>query len=301
MSAKMKVSNTALDTKLFDFGLTVQEYADLLDAFSARDVSRIADLRKTALERISDRHIEYVSTKVRHWDPKRGDYTSARKAHHKSIRSQLLDGKEKGSPPTLLIIGGLPGSGKSVTRDQIMASDPHWAPTDPDAIRPYLYDHYEDTLYPILATQDESHDVADKLLSEALSKGISVIVETTLRDQTWIERIIAEAKGHGHKVEIVYIHRAMDECLKNIFNLRKRIVPLRFFISAVDGIGTLSHYLNHPSVDKLTIKDVTGLYTPDVAPQLWYQREQDDVLKRESQPLEQIWQDHATFLPLFER
>lgn len=301
MFGKKKVSKTPLDTKLFDFGLTVEEYTDLLDAFTQRDISRIATLSKIAQERINDRHIEYLSTKDRHWDHTSGDYTPERKAHHNYIRSQLLDGKEKGSPPTLLIIGGLPGSGKSVTRDQIIASDPHWTPTDPDAIRPYLYDHYEDTLYPILATQDESHDVADKLLSEALSEGISVIVETTLRDQIWIERIIEEARGHGYKIEIIYIHRRMDECMKNIFNLRKRIVPLRFFISAVDGIGTLSHYMQHPSVDKLTIKDVTGLYTPEEVPQLWYERELDQISQSDIRALQQIWNDHATFLPLLEK
>ncbi|KXK09000.1 MAG: hypothetical protein UZ21_OP11001000052 [Microgenomates bacterium OLB22] len=136
---------------------------------------------------------------------------------------------------------------------------------------------------------------------EAFSEKVSVIIETTLRDKAWINQTIIAARDHGYRIEMTYVHRSMDECLKNIFQLRKRIVPLSFFVSAIGGLGTLEHYLNDPVLDRLIIKDVTGLFNPSAAPQIWYQRETDTVVHDGAETLTQMWQDHVTFLPLFEK
>lgn len=54
-------------------------------------------------------------------------------------------------------------------------------------------------------------------------------------------------------------------------------------------------------LDRLIIKDVTGLFNPSAAPQIWYQRETDTVVHDGAETLTQMWQDHVTFLPLFEK
>lgn len=145
----------------------------------------------------------------------------------------------------LVIMAGLPGSGKSTVRNRMY---PEFSFVDCDELKKSIpgYDPKNPG-----AVHEESKKLERKILSDKINNGESFVYDTTASNIEKIIKMVIDAQSLGYEVEVCYVKVKLSTAIYRNAN-RERVVPesiIREKYSVMStAIDIFSGY-----VDKLTI------------------------------------------------
>jgi len=143
-----------------------------------------------------------------------GGYTRERLKMHNAIIKHLLKDKEQyipsdGKPPTLTLLGGRGGSGKSnfgKEGSDMQVYDPKKNKVlDSDEIKT-LIPGYNPSLASLV--HEESSDILTKAVSAARRMGMNVVIDMTMKSPP--DKWLPSFKKAGYKTRADYVHRPAD-------------------------------------------------------------------------------------------
>lgn len=175
---------------------------------------------------------------------KDGNYTEERQKLHEAIISELLSSDnitratpERGKAPTFVVLGGRGGSGKSsFTNGKLSEFDAKkFLVLDSDDIKQRLKPPYKG--WNAASVHEESSHLFDIVTEAAISMGLNVVHDTTLRSKS-IESTIGVMKSNGYRVEGHYMFvprqlsaaRAVQRYLGKGPKERGRLVPVEVIL-----------------------------------------------------------------------
>lgn len=135
-----------------------------------------------------------------------------------SICNSILENKQKHSKPKCILIGGLPGAGKSNLVEKIVKqySDRDFVVIDADNYRKLHPDYKEITKEPetaIFKTIDFANAIESELIKKSFISGLDIISVSTLRATEAINKILYEpAIENGYEIELHIISTPIAEC-----------------------------------------------------------------------------------------
>lgn len=113
----------------------------------------------------------------------------------------------KGSVKTLIIIRGLPGSGKSKLAEMINF---YYDVVDPEAVSIHEADQYfvKDGIYKFNPLEiPNAHRMCYNNTKDSLVAGREVVIVSNTATRRWeFEKYIAIAREHGYKVQVIDVH-----------------------------------------------------------------------------------------------
>lgn len=141
------------------------------------------------------------------WD---GEYKDSRRALHRELIEQGLDGHASQSQPHLTLTSGGAGAGKSdaARKAQGAGGDCLYVNTDEMRARLPEFALVEGTDNAGLL-QEEAGDIRDQLLAEAVASRLNVIWDAP--GSPWVAAYLTEIETKGYQVTIAYTHRPVDE------------------------------------------------------------------------------------------
>ncbi len=138
------------------------------------------------------------------------------KIFKEKIVPQQLDHIQPVKKPTLFMLGGQPGAGKSKVRDAIKGSKQGQGSLiiDPDELRTYhprYLEHVErDPNTAAGEVQKDASDWASELNAAALEKKVNIIYDGTLSNSGPVTAMADAAKKKGHKIEVHVIATPLE-------------------------------------------------------------------------------------------
>ncbi|MFT8945963.1 MAG: zeta toxin family protein [Acetobacter aceti] len=141
-----------------------------------------------------------------------GAYSPERARVHEQIKNQMIEEAiehDQGAAPTLVVLGGRGGSGKSSLKGVVY--DESYVRVDPDQVKAMLpgYSPEKASEY-----HEESSDIAYGILDAALEAGLNVVLDVTLRSSAKALQAVESAREHGHRVEAHYMFLPREEAAK---------------------------------------------------------------------------------------
>lgn len=107
----------------------------------------------------------------------------------------------------LLMLKGLPGSGKSTWAKQFAADNPGWVRVNRDSLRSMIVYRQKDEKFVC--------KLRDLIITEAFSKGKNVIVDDTNLNPKHEQTLKALAKSYGAEFEVKAFDTTIEDCIKN--------------------------------------------------------------------------------------
>lgn len=159
-------------------------------------------------------------------------YTEARQALHNKIISSFLTPEKiaaarpaEGEQPTLTILGGRGGSGKSSFKGLVY--DPAKSIVlDPDAIKEQLPEYQG---WNAAQLHDESKDIFSAIKELAKREGLNIVLDATLSDPEKARKTMDEYRSAGYQVSAHFMHLSRKEAakraLQRFFSKSGRLVP----------------------------------------------------------------------------
>ncbi len=165
-----------------------------------------------------------------------GHYTQERQRKHAKIISSFLSEEkikaaipETGKSPTLYILGGRGGSGKSQFED-LVYNPRRCIVVDPDAIKK-KFSGYEG--WNAGEFHEESSEIAGEITRLARESGANVVIDKTLASLS-IMRQIQAFKDSGYRTEAHYMflprRKAAYRAVKRFLGKTKRLVPISIIL-----------------------------------------------------------------------
>ena len=145
----------------------------------------------------------------------------------------------------LVIMAGLPGSGKSTVRlqkynsldfvdcDEIKKTIPGYDPKNPDLVH------------------EQSKAIERKLISEKINSGVSFVYDTTASNIEKIIKMVIDAQSLGYEVEVCYVKVKLATAIYRNAH-RERVVPEEIIREKYSVMSTAIDIFSG-YVDKLTI------------------------------------------------
>ena len=163
-------------------------------------VKRVSDAEKR-LQTIDETYKKYRISGERN----SAKYTPERQKLHLKILEELIYDNveqylpEDGESPTLILLGGRGGSGKSNFKNLVY--DDHFVVLDPDVIKRKLpeYDGWNAT-----EVHEESSDIMEQALLLCQSNGLNVVVDSSMNSSKSVERRLKMFKAKGFQTEAHY-------------------------------------------------------------------------------------------------
>jgi len=255
-------------------GLTITENTQLVQAFRERNAVEVVRLIRIAQKRkpiqydtndtcnlyktADDTYNNEEKQKVLHPETKE-ETEMTRVELHEAIIQTFLKGKEK---PTLgkgvivfLATGGLPGAGKGTALQdaikemigipsQEQNSEKHYVIVDPDAVKPYLPEYYnEDGTVNGNRVHRESGDIAEMIRQRALEEGYSILYDSSMRDSPdfrWYDYIIGDAQKAGYEPKVAFVYDGGEAWYRNSV-IRDRALPAANYLDFMLAYDTFYH------------------------------------------------------------
>lgn len=203
---------------------------------------------------------------------------------YKQIKKILLDSKNRESYPSAAIVGGQPGSGKSVLSRYIQSQDPNTIIIDGDAIRAY-HPHLKElekeygTDYPKV-TQPFVNKAVEQLIGELSKEKYNLIIEGTLRDINVPLKTARELEEKDYLVELYIVATSKEQSWQSTLDRGReleeegkmpRYVDKEHHDKVVNSLPTTVEELANSDVFYNVIimrRDQTILYDRDETPEL---------------------------------
>lgn len=191
-----------------------------------------------------------------------GKPTEARQAVHNAILSQEASKMDAahvpGQQPTLIILGGRAGSGKSAfTNGTVNEFEAHsFYVVNTDHVQEYLPGY---TPTGALAYHEEASALGFALRQLAVDKKANFVIDTTLKTSKNVDPIIAQAKAAGYRVEGHFM--SLDNAKAASRTVSRMVHEGRFVPLEV----ALSNTTNEQTFDRLKPQfDKWSMYSNDV-------------------------------------
>ena len=159
-------------------------------------------------------------------------------------------------PGTLILLCGLPGSGKT-TLAKKLEQERNAIRLCPDEWIESILDSPDNT-----KERDRLRDPIDNLqwdLAQAyLSKGLTVILENGFWAEEERTQYAFEARELGAKIELHYLHVPHDELLRRV-NDRNKFLTNKTFVMTLDEIESSWSMFQAPTSDELSFYDESSV------------------------------------------
>ena len=267
-------------------GLTAAENAQLSEAFRSQDPAKVRELMMRAKERMPRRFAENDTfSRYRKTNPDTGEVfydntikmelpnpltgrmeMMTRHEFHEAIITRFVPDTLPPSPNrTILLTGGMPGSGKGTALGEPIRNLRQHVHVDPDAVKKYLPESRRpDGSIDGSLVHRESGDIAHQIYERAMERGNSILYDASMRDGVgapWYNRIVDEAKAKGYKVEASFVFDGGEAWHRNSV-LRDRALQADGYLDFLSGFDTIETLMRNPKINKLTIFDNSVTNTP---------------------------------------
>lgn len=239
--------------KLVSIGLTPQSHVEIFSEAFLGNLKSVKRIAKAASRRLNNKN--YVASKS-------NEDVDVRNARHKRIVENLLKetptAKELGVQQRIVMVTGPMASGKSETYKNSLQSK-EFVMVDLDEIRKYLMINYDPSNQnDIQRVREESWQVSDLLVMEALKQGKSVLMQTPFhRRSRWLkDKNIIYARDNHIPVEIYMILRPMHDCISRNIDRDKRSTSMKDLLASMNGMAVLMKFVKKfANVSKVTLID----------------------------------------------
>ena len=265
-------------------GFTIEENAQLVEAFRTRNAGEVKRLIQLARERKPTEFADNdTSNQYHERDPDTGEVLSTYDNTRKMLLPDPVSGREemmtrrelhqrirevfipsdlpRPAEPVFYATGGMPGSGKGTALEAPIGNLGRHVHVDPDAIKPYLPEYRRpDGTVDGSIVHRESGDIAHEIFEEAMRRGHPVLYDASMRDDpsaSWYSQIIEQARDKGYKIEAGFVFDGGEAWHRNSI-LRDRMLPADGYLNFLSGFGTIRQLGINPKVDRVTIYDNSG-------------------------------------------
>lgn len=225
---------------------------DILKEFSPDDIAKIEQV-EAKLEDVIETIKLFKSGEV---------YSPERVILHGRIADILLSDNviERATPTEqshiFILLGGRGGSGKSWFKGRVY--DPsEFVVLDADEIKEMLPEYQEWNAFQV---HEESGEIFDAITDFALSLGLNIVHDSTLKTEKKAIELIQKFKEEGYRIEVHYMYlprdKAAKRALKRFLN-NGRYVPIEVIL------GNITNELCFDSVKQLV--DVWSFRSNDVS------------------------------------
>jgi predicted kinase len=152
---------------------------------------------------------------------KDAEYTSDREALHGRIMNKLLSPDKmrtakprSGEKPTMIMLGGRGGSGKSWFKNNVYDPD-KFVILDADSIKEELPEYKGWNAYQL---HDESSDILEQMIDLCKNNGLNVVIDMTMKTPKSAYERLALFKDKGYRTEAHYMHLPPQEAAKRAIN-----------------------------------------------------------------------------------
>lgn len=137
------------------------------------------------------------------------------------------------SNPQIIVLVGIPGSGKSTIARYIAANIPECVIVESDAIRFSLWNK------PTHSTHENAmvFDIVKQRINDCLDKGKVALVDATSVSKRTRKDYLHIAKKRGVRVDAVFVDISLDTCLGRNKGRGKRTVPEYAIRAAYDRLN----------------------------------------------------------------
>lgn len=155
----------------------------------------------------------------------------------------------------IIVLKGLPASGKSTWAKEFVSKNPKWARVNKDDLRSMLHD----SRY----SKDNEHQVIlarNSLISSLIVTGYSVIVDDTNFNPVHLKAIKEIAHAYGAEVEEKFFDVPLEECLKRNRE-RENAVPEKVIIDMYEKYVNpmqVVPLINDPNKPRCVVCDLDG-------------------------------------------
>lgn len=238
LSTILARSNAATEKKLYQIGITQQEYHDVIAAYILGHNGFIKHTADKSWHFINDKP-QLPRTLDIFGDGH--DFTSERKKLHMDIVRESLSQARPSDTPTFTFLAGNMGAGKSVLTQGGCIDTSNCVMIDPDYLRMrllenslYRYDPNDQLL--INASRIELATVMDTIFAQAYKSHISIYCESSFRKMTdWWRWVFQALPDSGYDSRLMYVVRSPADCLRRMVSLRDRVAPLHELTEGVSG------------------------------------------------------------------
>jgi len=188
---------------------------------------------------------EGTSTMDAYYDPETGEWTPERQALHDQIINDIL---EPGRPapagiePEAVIMGGLPGSGKSSVLAERAGGGQFdgYVHIDADVIKGMLPE-YEGWNAALL--HDESSAIADEVVRRSIRNHMPIMYDATLRTTRNAAAVVDALESVGYNTRLIYVDIPIEESMRRVLSrfasgTGRYVSP--FYVATHDGRNLLS-------------------------------------------------------------
>jgi predicted ABC-type ATPase len=188
------------------------------------------------------------------------DYDEKRKALHVKIYDHFLSPEKviaatppEGQKPTLTLLGGRGGSGKSWFKGKVY-DEAHAIVIDPDEIKGMLPEYEGWNAHQV---HSESSDITDEIIKMARDFGCNVVLDATMKTAKSTLKKLDEFKGAGYRVEAHYMHLPRQEAAKRavqrFLGKTQRYVPVDVVLGNTENEKTFDQVREH--ADRWSFRD----------------------------------------------
>lgn len=184
--------------------------------------------------------------------------------------------------PTLTVIAGIMGSGKSEYAQEFVHKQKGVVNIDMDAIRMRLLESRgldpQDQVN-IEMVREELYRVTNMIYAAALDAGKSIVCQTSLTSLDWlVNEALVDAESAQMQTEFVYIARPPADSYVRTVRRHGRSVPLKEFRKSVRGFDNARELIGRRLFDAVHIIDYTPAAERRVGDVCQYGREEYEML-----------------------
>lgn len=233
---------------------------DFAKQFDKDDLSEdhiLADLDDEARQKVAEATEKVRSLKQTVDQYKSGDdYDVERQAAHRQIFQRFINSETiaaatpaDGEAPTLTLLGGRGGSGKSQL-DGMVYDSKKAIVVDPDEIKSMLPEYQGWNAHEV---HEESSDIASTILGIARTLGLNVVLDGTMKNADSSLKRIGQFRAEGYRVEAHYMHlprpvaakRAIQRFLSAKGDGPGRFVPVSVLVGNTTNEATFDKVRQH--------------------------------------------------------
>lgn len=189
-----------------------------------------------------------------------GSYDERRAKLHTQILEHFISPEKviaamppEGQKPTLTLLGGRGGSGKSWFKDKVY-TEKHAIVVDPDEIKGMLPEYEGWNAHQV---HEESSDIMEQIISFSRQMGCNVVLDATMKSAKSALKKVDEFKGAGYRVEAHYMHLPRQEAAKRavqrFLGKTQRYVPVDVVLGNTENEKVFDQVREH--ADKWSFRD----------------------------------------------
>jgi predicted ABC-type ATPase len=183
-------------------------------------LTRMGVTRDEVYDRVTEARSKILATASsvsKYYDEAAGVYQAERTKLHQSIVSDIVKRGAVAEKPTVLITGGIPGSGKSTMLGHDIYKDrlKSYAILDSDNIKGVLAkaDGIDKVTWQAGTYHVESSDVLNIAFRQAVAEKRNIVLDMTMKNTGKTAAMIDELKAAGYKVEIAYAELPLEKAI----------------------------------------------------------------------------------------